>query len=206
LLSLPLNHYVLKRITSFRESDINFRFDENWLVYRFDKHRYYRGFSGAGLKGVDFLAIHQDTQLVLMEIKNYNPRGPWKRGTTLEDILANPEVLSVHFSEKITDTLLAIDAIRQYWQRRWWRRLLWRIFSYLQPAIHEYAFWQRVCTLAQDPKSCIAVLWLESNELGLPVRDQLQQGLALSLQTYCSSVVVCDIRNQPFATSVQADR
>jgi hypothetical protein len=197
------NHDKLNKSSTFRESDINFIFDDSWLVYRFDQHRYYRGFSGAGLKGVDFLALRNDDQLVLMEIKNYNPRGPWKRGNTLTEIIAEPDILVQHFTAKIKDTLLAVDAIRQYWQRRWWRRILWKIFSHLHPRYHEYAFWQRVCTHVRHPEQCVAVLWLESTDIDQALREKLRQRLSEKLRDYCSSVMVCDYRHQPFGHSLQ---
>ena len=105
-------------MTHYPESDIDFHFAAtDWAVCRYDQHRYFKGWSGRGLKGVDFIAVWQQNKLLLMEVKNYNRRPNGKGGQTADVIRADPAILSDAFAEKIADTLTSIDAIRQYWQR-----------------------------------------------------------------------------------------
>jgi len=188
---------------TFAESDIQFRFSPDWVVYRYDTHRYYRGWSGAGLKGVDFFGILRDDTLVLMEVKNYNIRSSGKRGHTLDAILAEPRILTDAFGHKIADTLVAIDAVRQYWQRHWWRRWAWRWFSHRAPHSSEQAFWARVCALAENPECCTAVLWLESEALDYAFRQRIAAQLSGELSRLAAQVYVADGRMNPFDGSLE---
>ncbi len=56
---------------TFSESDICFRFGPEWVVYRYDTHRYYRSWNGVGLKGMDFIGILDEGTLVVMEVKTF---------------------------------------------------------------------------------------------------------------------------------------
>ncbi len=185
------------------ESDIQFRFTADWVVFRYDTHRYYKGWSGAGLKGVDFIGILKDETLVLMEIKNYNLRLSGKRGHTLDAIQMDPSLLTEAFGHKIADTLTAIDAVRQYWQRHWWRRLALRWYSRRSPKSSEPAFWARVCALAENPEHCMAVLWLESNALDTAFRRRIGTQLSEELSALCARVEVSHSSEHPFADSLE---
>lgn len=185
-------------MTIFSESDIRFRFSDEWVVCRYDAHRYYRQWSGVGLKGVDFIGILRDDSLVLMEVKNYSIRAGGSRGHTLDAILARPGILTEAFGHKIADTLTAIDAVRQYWQRRWWQRLAWRWYRKRPPRSSEPAFWARVCELAERPDTCVAVLWIESAAFSPAIRQQLETQLAEELHDLASNVHIADSNAHPF--------
>ena len=58
----------------FIESDLTFDFPASWRVRAFDDHHFYQAISGQGLKAVDFLVLHPDGQLWLMEVKKL--KGP----------------------------------------------------------------------------------------------------------------------------------
>lgn len=189
----------------FSESDLRFRFSDDWVVCRYDAHRYYRGWSGAGLKGVDFIAILRDETLVLMEVKNYSIRAAGSRGHTLEAILAQPEILTESFGRKIVDTLTAIDAVRQYWQRHWWRRWALRRYRKRPPRSSEPAFWARVCELAEQPDTCMAVLWLESDAFSPALRQQLETQLTEELPDLASRVYIAQRTAHPFGDCLHAE-
>lgn len=187
-------------MTHYAESDIDFHFAApDWVVCRYDQHRYFKGWSGRGLKGVDFIAVWQQEKLLLIEIKNYNPRSSGKGGQTAEAIRADPAILSDAFGEKIADTLTAIDAVRQYWQRHWWRRLMAWWFRRRKAGRSETAFWVRVCDLALSPQNCVAVLWIEDEELDASFRKHLEQRLSYELSALAAQVVVCDTDSNPFS-------
>jgi hypothetical protein len=186
-------------MTHYPESDIDFHFAaSDWAVCRYDQHRYFKGWSGRGLKGVDFIAVWQQNKLLLMEVKNYNQRPSGKGGQTADVIRADPAILSDAFAEKIADTLTAIDAIRQYRQRRWWRRLASWWFRRRPARSSETAFWVRVCELAAAPENCIAVLWLEGKDLDTSFRQTLEKRLSHELSALAAQVVICDANSNPF--------
>lgn len=183
----------------YAESDIDFHFDaSHWAVCRYDQHRYFKGWSGRGLKGVDFIAVRKQNKFLLMEVKNYNRRPNGKGGQTADVIRADPAILSDAFAEKIADTLTAIDAIRQYWQRRWWRRLVFWWFRRQPLGKSETAFWVRVCDLALLPQHCIAVLWIEGEALDASFRQALEKRLSYELSALTAQVVVCDANSNPW--------
>lgn len=190
---------------TFTESDICFRFGPQWVVCRYDTHRYYRGWSGVGLKGVDFIGILEEETLVVMEVKNFRIRPAGNRGHTLDALLAHPGKLTEAFGNKIADTFTAIDAVRRYVQRRWWRRLALRWWhSRRSPRSSEAAFWARICALAENPDKCIAVLWLESEALDSGFRTRIGNQLSEELADISRRVYVVDTRSNPFAESLEA--
>ena len=108
----------------FIESGLHFRFGEEWVIKKYDAHRFYQGLSGSGLKGVDFLGILGEG-LFLFEIKNFRRRRQWQEENPLEAVLDHPSEFAENIAYKVEDTLLAIDAIWQYYNRKWlFRRLL----------------------------------------------------------------------------------
>ncbi len=187
------------RMMLYAESDIDFHFSTaDWAVCRYDRHRYFKGWSGRGLKGVDFIAVWRQDKLIFMEVKNYNPRPNGKGGQTADAVRADPAILSDAFGEKIADTLTAIDAVRQYRQRRWWRRLAAWWFRRRKVGSSETAFWVRVCDLALSPQNCMAVLWLEGEELDASFRKTIEKRLAYELSALTAQVVVCNADSNPF--------
>ena len=61
-------------MNTFIESGLTFSFSKRWKVLKYDKHRFYRYLSGSGFKGVDFIGVLDEKQLVLIEVKNYKDR------------------------------------------------------------------------------------------------------------------------------------
>ncbi|MCB0704912.1 MAG: hypothetical protein KDC34_06355 [Saprospiraceae bacterium] len=110
-----------KSETLFHESGLDFRFDNRWIIRKYDEHTYYRGLSSAGLKAVDFIGIYQDTRAVFIEVKNYGQRSPKKA----EEILLDPDPFIERMLKKITDTRIGIRAIHGYFSRNWIYRLLY---------------------------------------------------------------------------------
>ncbi len=194
----------MKGPSDFSESDLRFRFTGDWVLYRYDTHRYYKGWSGSGLKGVDFIGILDDATLVLIEVKNYGFRSGGRRGHTLDAIRSDSSILTEDFGHKIVDTFTAIDAVRQYWQRHWWRRLVWRRSGRRKPESSETAFWARICALAENPANCILVLWLESEDIDEVFRQRIAAQLSEELAAFAATVYVADSKTNPLEAHIEA--
>ena len=59
---------------TYQESGLEFNFDNNWVLKKYDSHPFYKSLSGANLKAVDFIGIWKNEILVLIEVKNYKIR------------------------------------------------------------------------------------------------------------------------------------
>ncbi len=145
----------------YREGDLLFQFPDDWGVRAYDQHTYYRGLSGVGLKGVDFLLIDpsDDGHLYFLEVKNYRTR--ISEDGTFVATPKPPRQLATTISSKYEDTSRAIRAIYGYYRRRWWYRLL---ESWLQSSSsfrHDRVFWTRAQQLLEEGKAVTVLLWLE---------------------------------------------
>ncbi|MEQ8706566.1 MAG: hypothetical protein RIC19_21725 [Phaeodactylibacter sp.] len=145
----------------FEESGLRFDFDARWAVRKYDAHRFFQGFSGAGLKGVDFIALHGST-LILLEIKNYQRRQRWQTENPFDPILAAPGSFANHMASKYLDTLRALRAIGTYYHRQWLFRLLHPVLVRLPGRKMDWVFWARVDQHLREGRPVTALLWLET--------------------------------------------
>ncbi len=144
-----------------REGGLQFKFGKGWTVKKYDRHRYYRGLSGAGLKGVDFICLHNREELVLVEVKNYTTRHNREMKKSFKVDTKPPEELAHSVQQKLADTLVAIDAVFQYYQRGWVFRKFQPLIRYWPWASFDRYFWTQAYELAQSRDTMRAVLWLE---------------------------------------------
>src|SRR5580692_8886295 len=58
---------------TFEEGHLRFRFDSSWYAIKYDEHPDYRERIERldGTKAVDFVAVHRDSQLFLIEVKDF---------------------------------------------------------------------------------------------------------------------------------------
>ncbi|MCB0547395.1 MAG: hypothetical protein KDD19_07370 [Phaeodactylibacter sp.] len=171
----------------FIESGLHFRFSEEWVIKKYDAHRFYKGLSGSGLKGVDFLGVLGE-ELFLFEIKNFRRRHDWQEENPLEAILARPADFVETIAYKVEDTLLAIDAIWQYYNRKW-------LFRRLLPALHllpvtenDWRFWARAYAIMQTPEQVKVVLWMETEQARPALMKEVETLLAERLKERAASV------------------
>lgn len=165
------------------ESGIQFQFGPAWAVKPYDRHSFYKGLSGKGLSGVDFLGLQGD-KLYLFEVKNFRRRHPWQEDP-IDRVLADPQRLCQAVAKKMEDTEIGINAIGQYYNRRplfrwsepWLRRRV--------PPTYEWAFWARTYALLEVPDSLRAVLWLEADRPVRALRQTLEQQLCERLNLHC---------------------
>ncbi|MBK8041810.1 MAG: hypothetical protein KBG02_02515 [Haliscomenobacter sp.] len=151
----------------FQESGVSFVFNQNWLVRSYDTHTYFQGLSGAGLKGVDFLGVHNRDHLVLMEVKNYLPDPAGRRNRQIAQRLAAPEAIGVSIASKMRDTLRAIDLIHRYFQTRFGYRLAYPFLPWMKQATPEWYFWTNARKLMDTRVSMICWMQLEADHAHL---------------------------------------
>ncbi len=181
---------------SFKESDIEFIFGNNWVVRKYDEHAYFKMLSGHGLKGVDFIGIYKSEQLFLIEIKNYHKRSYSPVDPDLSDIEGRNPILGRKLYGKIEDTLRLIRIVNKYLTTRWWFTIAHTFRKILKRrAIQkDWHFWTRVGELSKDAKNVLPVLWLEtgiksselhaqaSDELVTSVQNEYAKGKPLNIQ------------------------
>ena len=148
------------------ESDLVFDFDETaWVVKKYDSHRYYKKLSGSGLKGVDFIGIFQQRQVVFIEVKHFRSRHP-----TLQEefaVLTTTKQFIAKMADKLEDTFTAVTAIAAYLRKKWWYRLFVKWEAHLPKQLfkkQDWFFWHQVYQLAQEQSNIEFILWLEIEE------------------------------------------
>ena len=96
-------------MSNFQESGINFKFQSpKWNVVKYDEHLAHKKVSNAlqPTKAVDFLGIHDNRQLFLVEVKNY--RGHTHDAETQEVLQAKGEELMRRIAVKVRDTIATV--------------------------------------------------------------------------------------------------
>ncbi|MEZ5058377.1 MAG: hypothetical protein R2879_15180 [Saprospiraceae bacterium] len=110
----------------FEESDLHFSFSKGWQVIAFDKHRFYQYVNGRGMRGVDFIGVHPEQGVFLMEVKNYRLRFGETLPYHVLQYLERPDLLAPVLIDKYKDSMRLLDAVKVYLNRRWWYRLACR--------------------------------------------------------------------------------
>ena len=146
----------------FHESGLQFTFSSNWVVRKYDEHAYFRGLSGKSMKGVDFIAIRNRKELIFIEVKNYSTRYNSQLGHAFE-VEAKPiPELGKELKKKAEDTLLAMDAVMQFYHRSWWYRLTRKVWLNWPWLFSNRAFWTQADYVLHQ--SLHYVIWLSLDE------------------------------------------
>lgn len=93
-------------MSDFQESGINFSFqDASWVVVKYDEHIAHRKVEKVlkPTKAVDFMGIHEEKQLFLIEVKNY--RGHTRDESTRAVLNAGGEELMRRIAVKVRDSI-----------------------------------------------------------------------------------------------------
>lgn len=139
----------------YTESGLTFVFPPGWWVRRYDKHTYYQGLSGQGLKAVDFVAMSPDGYIWLIEVKNYRRRR--SPAGEFVPVLKTASQLGTQLWQKTSDTLLAMRAFYAYYRRSWLFRLAEPLLLRLQWNQVDRVFWTKAWLNSSRVK---VVLWL----------------------------------------------
>ncbi len=139
---------------TFEESGRRFVFRAPWLARAYDRHTYFQGLSSAGLKGVDFIALHPRRGYLLMEVKNFRDQPP-----------PPPADLARELLRKTSDTLDGVHAIGNYLQRAWHRRMLGPLWMRWPAGRSDRAFWTQLHRLVQDQPPEALLFWLEGQQV-----------------------------------------
>ncbi|HKK77755.1 MAG TPA: hypothetical protein VJ953_21935 [Saprospiraceae bacterium] len=189
---------------AFAEGQLTFHFDPAyWQVRKYDDHAYFQGFSGVGLKGVDFIGIYQEDILVLLEVKNYTWRYTPFREKDVRQSLRGPELIAAAVQQKMEDTLAGLRAIRIYYERKQARS--WRWLDRFRKTDIEQLFWQRATSLLEQGKiQCL--LWLETEAEDAAFAEKIAGNLAKTPVRGGLLVQVVHRGNYPFSGSWQVEK
>lgn len=204
--------------TIFKESGIKFYFNENWNIYQYDRHRFYSGLSGFGLKGVDFIGILNKNSLVLIEVKNYVDRFIEDGVDPTEEFMKAYDTYLQAYAEKFRDTLKGIQTVQKYYRRKWWYRNLLKPFSKIIALKHllayDWAFWTKTHQLAfLENKKIQLVLWLSldqeiAKQHDFQINDfqkKLEQLLKEELSRNNWEIIIASETANPFFENLQTD-
>lgn len=197
---------------TFTESGLNFQFSDRWKVLKYDEHRFYRYLSGSGFKGVDFIGILDEKQVVLIEVKNYKDRYATDETDPTADLLNNPEMYAEKYAQKFQDTFQLIDIIRKYFKRKWWfrhlRSMLLRFIPRRLLLRFDWGFWNLMIQLIdENNEKIILILWLELND-GIPeakaesATRQIRQHLQLELEPSGAEVIIASSKKAVLGVDV----
>lgn len=188
---------------TFNESGLDFEFDDSWVVKKYDDHRFYKRLSGVGLKAVDFIGIWKEEILVLIEVKNYKIRYQDLKQLPIQNILNDPDQLSIAIINKVEDSLSAIDAIHTAYCRKWWYRLFLPFINLFKKSSADWPFWTMVHNLIDKEQEIWVVFWLESEFKQDALRKNLEITISKGLDEFTDKVFVSNINQHPFTTSIK---
>ena len=167
----------------FTESNLQFKFNSNWKIKKYDEHPFYQAMSGVGMSAVDFVGIHPSEKLLLMEVKNFKSRSEKENLRTLEKLEGDSPLLLEILEEKVEETQKGIQAISQYLHKKWWCRTRFQLLDH--PALQSYLlsidrlFWMKAHQILRDfPNQVQLILWLELPEEMEAQRKFLQENLS----------------------------
>jgi hypothetical protein len=108
---------------TFEEGHLRFRFDDSWYAIKYDEHPDYRERIERldGTKAVDFVAVYLDSQLFLIEVKDF-------RGHRIDN---QPRLregeLAIEVGQKVRDTVAGIVAAYHRGNDEDWERAVRRM-------------------------------------------------------------------------------
>ena len=175
----------------FRESGLIFRFSEDWVIRKYDDHKFYRGLSSVGLRAVDFIGLYRNHRAVFIEVKNYRQRSPKKA----IEILQDPEPFIDYMVRKVEDTRVGIRAIHGYFKRKWLYRLIYQRLLRLPLSRwknYRWVYWAQLYNYVWEKQRIDVVFWLDfleaydgvSHEQLQQSRQRIEAGLKARLQEH----------------------
>jgi len=176
---------------SFQEGKLQFTFNESWLVRKYDAHTFYQGFSGVGLKGVDFIAVRPG-ELLLIEVKNYRHIRNGRRRAAVAQVLEDPERIGRSIAQKGEDTLKAIRAIRTYYLRKWDYRWSAHFLKRFWWQWSDRSFWTQVAAQADVPDRISFLIWLATDPADAGLADIIRNEVVAGMDTIPGQILIAD--------------
>ena len=198
---------------TFLESDLKFDFNPTlWRVMKYDAHHYFRTLSGAGLKGVDFIGIHQAKKLVFFEVKHF--RTPISKTNTSIVLFEDTDLFVQNIGAKMEDTVTAIKVIIKYLTRKAWYRYFLKFEKYIPSSIfhkQDWYFWHQIHHLWTSNASKSFVLWLEidpqfSIEANSDFRKDLQKRLEIAFDNFDIRPTIANRKKPVFRKSLDVKK
>ncbi len=178
---------------SFKEGKLQFTFSDSWLVRKYDAHTFYRGFSGVGLKGVDFIAV-RPRELLLIEVKNYRHIRNGRRRATVAQVLEDPAGIGRAIAQKGQDTLQAIHAIRTYYLRKWDYRWSVPFLKRFWWQWSDRSFWTQVAAQADYPERITFLIWLATDPADADLAQTIRNEIIAGMDTTPGQVMITDTK------------
>lgn len=198
---------------TFLESDLQFNFAATqWQIMKYDSHQYFKTLSGAGLKGVDFIGIYQQNQLVFFEVKNF--RAYAAEVNTTFSIFENTALFIENIQYKLEDTLTAINVIIKYLNRKSWYRYFLKLESYIPARFfqnQDWYFWHQIHRLWKRDAVKTFVLWLEIDKKHAPkesanFKEALADELRKAIENHHFKVIISNKKNPVFIDSLNVKK
>lgn len=177
------------------ESAIQFTFPSDWVVIKYDQHKFFRYLSGDGLKGVDFIGIDDSDDLFLMEVKHYRNVNLADGIHPAREVIKNPDAVVEECIGKLNDSLRLIEVIQKYHLRKWWFRLLAKWIQEIFPVLsrrRDWGFW-RMAFLKKDLKIKYWLYLELSSDIPRDEVDKFHEEVLGKMRANCEHAQ-CEIR------------
>lgn len=200
----------IRLMTILTESDLIFRFNEEWQIRKYDATSYYLAISGTGMSAVDFVGLWRG-EVVFIEVKNYRDRPEKELERTLAKISGDEPVLLQKFEEKVRESIVGISVIRKFLLRKWIYRVVDRLLHYPRFLDHllrfERLFWMYLDQkIKSNPRQVHLVLWLELPRVLEHERVAFQTLLVNELSKDFDHMKVVDTTTNHFEDSIEVER
>lgn len=153
----------------FRESSFELSFRTIDKVIRYDEHPFYRQFTSAGLKAIDFLFMEKD-QLVFVELKNYGQYAPKEEYPDVAE-------LSKTLQAKYDGSYKGVQAICSYFRQRQPGKTIFKILDRLPVFFQQKHRWYLKSKAFFDQKILFLLI------IGFPKNESTENKAA-----YCSKL------------------
>lgn len=181
---------------TYKEGVLEFSFSPEWLVRKYDDHTFYQGLSGVGLKGVDFIAVRPG-QLVLIEVKNYRHVRNGRRRRVVGETIRHADHIADSIVRKYLDTLRAIQAIEQYYLRKWDYRLTAPFLGRFHWQWSDRSFWTHVAQALSGSAQVTLLVWLATDPDDHTLAQTLQPLIAHPLNDQVGKLLITEEQHQP---------
>lgn len=184
-------------MTILQESDLQFQFNKEWRIKKYDATDYYLAISGSGMSAVDFVGLWRNT-VVFIEVKNYRNRPQSELTRSQSKLTGDMPPLVSTFAEKVRESIVGISVIRKFLLRKWIYKHMDKLLTYprLLPYLlgFEQLFWMYLDRkIKANPAQVHLILWLEVPEELQPMTYSFRHKLVAELSSQFNKVEVGNV-------------